>query len=129
VIAKKDNALYFSHPLNRTKNFLVNLFRQAWIAKFRVENRPCCPDCGAFMEIVRGKQLKDRYWRCDQVRAHRNGRRKSFPWDVGLPRKAQAYVNALRQKRRAYEAKAIAAGKNPYAAMLKRKPWCAKKQA
>ena len=75
------------------------------------------------MNIVRGKQLKDRYWRCDLVANHHGAGPQSRRWDIGLPPKALAYVNELRKKRKAYEDKAIAAGKQPHAAMLNRKPW------
>jgi hypothetical protein len=123
LITKGDSALYFSHPLNRTKNFFLNLFRQAWIAKFRVQNRPHCPDCNAFMEIVRGPELKERYWRCDRVERHGDRTARSYRWDIGLPEKAQAYIDGLRRERMRHEEKIIIAGGKPHAAMLKRKPW------
>ncbi len=123
VISEGEVPLYFSHPLNRTKYFLLNLFRRAWIARHRVIKRPACFACGQFMKIVRGENLKERFWQCDNVSQHRNHRNRSVYWDIGLPPRARKYVNALRQKQKAYNEKCIAEGKSPHAAMLKRDIW------
>jgi hypothetical protein len=123
LIAKGDDALYFKGPMLRTRNFFLTLARRAWITAWRVAHRPHCPACNAFMEIARGHELKSRYWRCDLLARHKDGTPRWYKWDIGLPPRAQKFVDAWRTKRARYEAARIAAGENPHAAMLKRKPW------
>jgi hypothetical protein len=123
VITKAEGGkgLYFSYPLHRTENFLLNLFRQAWIARFRIMKRPHCQACNEYMEIVPGPDLKERYWRCDLSDRHGGGGYRARRWDiVGLPAKAQTYVDGLRKRRRAENAKVIKAGRQPHQAMLDR---------
>ena len=123
IIAKGDDALYFKGPMLRTKHFFLTLARRAWITAWRVAHRPHCPACGVFMEIARGHELKSRYWRCDLVDRHRDVAPRWCNWDIGLPPRAQKFVNAWRAERIRYETQCVAAGKNPHAAMLARKPW------
>lgn len=123
LICEGDRALYFARPLSRTKNFLVNLVRRAWLAKWRVLHRPLCPSCEHFMDIVTGRSLKSRYWRCNRVKLHSDGKPTFRDWDWGLPPKAKKYVRAERKRRAKYRARREAEGRQPYAAMLNRKPW------
>lgn len=121
LIKENDNALYYSHPVYRTKNFLYRLLERAAIAKQRVLLRPLCPACSAFMRITRGKGLKSRYWSCRSP-AHPHTTRLS--WDDGLPPEVLERVKAIRKKRDPYPKKREAEGKPPPGtAMLNRKPW------
>ncbi len=123
LIADGDEAVYFSHPLHRTKNFTQNLLRQAWLARWRVLHRPLCPKCKNFMDIVRGRGLKARYWRCDRRKAHTDQKPVSLDWDHGLPKKAKKFVEASRKRRERYEKERKAEGKTLHTALLKRRSW------
>jgi len=61
--------LYCSHPLNRTKNFPINLLRQAWLCYWRVKNRSSCPQCGGLMDIGKGSTGKNRKVSCPECGA------------------------------------------------------------
>lgn len=123
LIVDGDKAVYFSHPLHRTKNFTLNLLRQAWIARWRVLHRPLCPECKNFMDIVRGRGLKSRYWRCGRLTAHADRKPASLAWDHGLPKKAKRFVKTLRKPRCRYVKRRRAEGKPLHVALLTRKPW------
>jgi len=123
LIRSRDTPLYFIHPLHRTKHFLVNLFRHAWLARWRVIHRPLCPECHQFMDIVAGRGMKSRYWRCDRLRFHRDGKPVSLDWDHGLPPKAKRYVKILRGRRAAYRLRREQEGKPTNVALIRRKLW------
>lgn len=123
LICRGDAALYFAHPLHRTKDFLLNLFRHAWVAQWRVMHRPLCAECRQFMDIVAGRGMKSRYWRCDQVRFHATGKPTRLGWDAGLPPKAKRYVRALRKRRAAYRQRREAEGKPTGVALMTRRQW------
>jgi len=116
VISKGDKALYFSHPIHRTKNFVKNLLNQAWIAWYRVKNRPQCPICGSFMEIAFGRGVKSRYWLCRQDKVR-------LDWDYGLPERAKKYLKNLRKIRARYLRTRREERKPTHVAMKIRKPW------
>jgi hypothetical protein len=123
LIAEKDNALYFSHPIHRTKNFLQNLLMHARIACWKVRHRPLCPECSNFMSIVRGRALKQRFWKCDRKGLHAGSKDRFRSWDYGLPEDAVNFLKPIREKREKRYAALRAAGKKPHQAMLKRKRW------
>lgn len=123
LIAEKDKVLYFSHPIHRTKNFLQNLLMQARIACWKVRHRPLCPECNNFMDIVRGRALKQRFWKCGHKELHENKTNRFRSWDYGLPEEAIQYLKTIRKKRRNYYADTRSEGKEPHQAMLKRKRW------
>lgn len=123
LIAAGDKAVYFSHPLHRTKNFNLNLLRQAWIARWRALHRPLCPKCKNFMDIVSGRALKARYWRCVRITAHTDRKPACLDWDSGLPKRASQYVKTLRRRRARYYAKLLKQGKKPGAAIRRRIGW------
>lgn len=123
LIAEGDNVLYFSHPIHRTKNFLHNLFMQARIACWRVRHRPLCPECRNFMDIVKGKALKQRFWKCSRTKLHAGGKNRFRSWDYRLTEEALEYIRPIRKKRvKRYKA-VRAEGKEPHQAMLNRKRW------
>ena len=112
---------YFARPMNRTKNFLWRLGMRAEVTQWKVIHRPACKKCGAPMEITVGEHLKDRYWLCGNTKNHADHRSSSRYWDdVGLPDYLQKFVDDERLQYAANDAKALAQGKQPHAAMLAR---------
>lgn len=123
LIADGDKAVYFSHPIHRTKNFFLNLFRQAWIARFRVINRPLCPQCNRPMMIVHGIGLKSRYWRCNVTSVFTHRKPQTLDWDFNLPPIAKKIVEELRKKRQRELMARKKEGKPIRRAILSRRPW------
>lgn len=123
LITDRDKALYFARPLMRTKNFLRSLLWEAYLAAWRVEHRPLCPECKQYMNIVRGKGIKSRYWRCGRRSLHEGGAQHRLSWDHGLPEKALEYVRKKRRAQARYLKKVREEEKQPFAALLRRKPW------
>lgn len=123
LITEGDDVLYFSHPLNRTKNFLHNLLMWTRIACWKVRHRLLCPECKNFMNIIRGRALKQRFWKCGRKELHPSGKNRFRSWDYGLPEEAIRFIKPIRKKRvKRYKA-LRAAGKKPHQAMLNRKRW------
>lgn len=120
LITQAGQARYFAHPLMRTKNFLITLIRLAWIARWRVINRPVCPQCQRFMKIAYGWAIKSRYWRCDYRISHHPYKPVFLPWDIGMPPKAFAFLKKRRKVRRKYREGRKRAGKPNNVAMLYR---------
>src|SRR5690606_37802215 len=54
LITEGDTAQYFAKPYKRCAGFIQRILSYAWIAMFKVENRPLCPTCGKFMNITQG---------------------------------------------------------------------------
>ena len=123
LIAKGDTAQYFAHPFRRTKNFARNILCHAWLAQFRIKNRPLCPECHRYMEITRGKGLKSRYWSCKNNKAHAEEKPTTDSWDRKMQPKAQKFIKAERRARAKYIKKRRANGQTTHQAMLARKPW------
>jgi hypothetical protein len=124
LISNQKRVLYFSHPIHRTKNFILHLLQQAYIARQRVITRPCCPDCGKFMNIARGKGIKSRYWVCARRSLHQSGVIYTKDWDCGINNpKIQKYLDQKRKARKKYYQKRRAQGKKAPQAILIRKPW------
>jgi hypothetical protein len=72
------------------------------------------------MNIVNGKGLKSRYWKC-LSKTCKNPERED--WDHGLPSEALEYVKERRKKRAQYRKKVREEGKEPGTAMLTRIGW------
>ncbi len=121
LIADGDRARYFTHPLRRTKNFLLKMVRHAWVARWRIIHRPLCPQCQRYMRIAYGQALKSRYWRCDNMRHH--AKPIFVAWDNGMPPKALAFLQIQRKARSRYRQTRKKAGKPNNVAMLNRKKW------
>jgi hypothetical protein len=121
LIKDGDDVRYFSHPLHRTQNFLHNLLWTACIARWKVEHRPLCPQCGALMKIAYGKGLKARYWGCTRTTVHKNP--TFLSWDHGLPREALDFLEPRRKRRAQYHAKLRKEGKSPGAGIQRRRKW------
>ena len=116
-------AVYFSHPIHRTKNYIINLLKQAWIAQWRIKNRPHCPQCKGFMKIVRGRAIKSRYWRCANKQKHQTRTVVNLDWDNSLPPKAKEYLTKLRHKRTQYKNRRKQEGKTINQSIINRNPW------
>lgn len=128
LIAEGDKVLYFSHPIHRTKNFMHNLLMQARIACWKVRHRPLCPECHNFMDIVRGRALKQRFWKCGWKELHADGKNRFQSWDYSLPEDIVKSLRPIREKRKKRYDALRAAGKEPHQAMLNRKRWGKRKQ-
>jgi len=128
-ITEGDTAKYFSEPLKRTKNFFKNMLIKARIAQYRIIHRPRCLYCkDTFLDIVRGRGVRSRYWKCGNTNRHEEDVKVyTLPWDTGMPPKARAFLDKKRKKKKSYNKKRIAEGKETYTAMKNRKPWKAKK--
>lgn len=127
LVKEGGNPQYFSHPIHRTRNFPLTLYRHAWLAHWRVLNRPYCRECWSLMIIARGKGLKARYWRCDNRLQHRSGAIQTRSWDYGLPEKALLWVKNLRRARAAKRKAARRCGASRRPAMFSRKTWTSEK--
>ncbi len=123
LIIQNSQAVHFSRPALRTKNFLLNLYRRVWINWRRVSYRPSCPECGEYMNIKRGRHLKQRYWSCEQWKLHKAKRKRTLDFNFALPPEAKKWIQKVYKKRKKYNAKVKEAGKQPHTAMLKRKKW------
>ena len=119
LILEGDKVKYYSHPLMRTAGFLNKLTKYAIIAKRRVKHRPQCPNCNKFMQIVRGRGLKSRYWKCPE---HRHV--KDF--DNGLTEKMKNFLKSERLARRRYRRNLKKQGIKVTPAILIRRPWAVK---
>lgn len=122
LIKERDEARYFARPMMRTKNFFYRLLWAACIAMWRVEHRPLCPTCQAFMDITNGKALKQRYWSCS-----RGHKKVTLPWDHDLHPAALEYLTKIRNERARYKKKLAKEGKTPGKALLKRISWKVKR--
>lgn len=124
LIVDQNKALYFSHPIHRTKNFIVNLLRESYVARQRIINRPICPICGSFMNIKKGKGIKARYWACPNIFIHQDKRNSIKDWDCGIKNpKIRKYLEKKRKKRKKYREKIRKQGKEVKPAIMTRKPW------
>lgn len=120
LISEGDRVKYFSHPLFRTAGFLNKLLKYAIIAKRRVLHRPLCPACNGFMQIVRGKGLKSRYWKCPKHRQVKD-------FDNGLTGKMKDFLESERKARRHYRENLKKQGRETTPAILTRRPWITSK--
>ncbi len=96
LIRKGDEAVYFARPFQRKKGFILKLLRYAWVTKWKVDNRPLCPKCSAYMYIKRKKNSRQYFWMCDNREFHPEESVEFFPWDYMLPKKALEFVEIRR---------------------------------
>lgn len=116
LIAEGDKVPYFGQPIHRTKFFVRNLLRRAWIARHKVLNRPLCPVCNQWMQIARGRAIKSRYWRCSK--GHKN-----LSWDHNIPPRAKRHLERSRRGRARHREKRREQGQPVRPAVLTRRPW------
>jgi len=120
LIKEGDTPRYFSRPFPRTKNFLHRLLWAASIARWRVEHRPLCPECRARMRIAYGSGVKSRFWRCTRTLHEKP---VFLSWDYQLPQAALDFLRPLRNERKRYNARLRAEGREPGAAIQRRRGW------
>lgn len=118
ILDEKGVPRYFSRPIHRTARFLERLVNHAWIAKFRVSHRPVCGECSRSMDIVRGRGLKSRYWKC--LNPAHGAKAPAADFDEGLPPRARAFLKAERKRRRKYREARAKDGKENFMALLRR---------
>lgn len=128
IVGEDNKRLYSSPRLHRTKHFISRILSYAWIAKWKIDNRPLCSECSEPMKIVRGKHLKQRFWKCENRRDHDLHESVSVGWDYKVPEKAQKFLDSKRRKRAKYRKARRKAGKSTDTQMLKRKTWEGKKK-
>lgn len=122
LIAEGDEALYFARPFQRTKGFIRKFLCYAWISKWKVDHRPLCPHCNAWMHIYR-KGNRQYMWICRNSDLHPDKKFHFESWDLGLPKKAQAYIDLRRAATQYYNKKNKKENKSPTPAPFLRKPW------
>ena len=113
LIKEKDRIKYFSKPLRRTKNFISNFLMRARVNRWRIDNRPICPECKRFMEIktrwtynheeFRWESTGQYFWGCLQKDNHQDNRLISVGWDdIGpkkeIPKDLGKYVKEMRRR-------------------------------
>ena len=125
LITQNGKTAYFSHQIfRRSEKFLFNLYCWVVINWYRVSRRPKCPECKEYMNIVKGRHLKQRYWCCERRELHTTKKKKySLDLNFALPPEAKKWLKRVYKQRKKYSSKVKKAGKQPHAAMLKRKKW------
>lgn len=127
LITEGDTAIYFAKPIKRTTSFIQNLLRKAWIAKWRVQNRPLCKQCKSYMD-VKSNKMRQYFWGCFNNVYHHQNEPVFLGWDsIGpdgnLPKKAKAYTDSLRKKIILYKKRDKKLGIIRTPARKIRKPW------
>ena len=110
LIVENDDIKYCSRDIRQTRFLPIRLARTAWIARWKVLHRPCCPECGGYMNIV-NRKFRRYWWECLKKEAHSSGKKVTLPWDHGLPPKALAYVEKMRKPGDKYRRKRKKEGK------------------
>lgn len=118
-----DKALYFAKPFKRISGSILRVLRYAWITKWKVDHRPLCRECKAYMHISRRSNGRGYYWRCDHKEKHTDQKSVFENWDYKLPPKATEFVEIRRNYTAAYKERNEKAGKTPIPAAVIRKPW------
>lgn len=128
VIEQRGEAMYFVQ-LNRTKYFVYNLTMELRIARKRILHRPVCKLCGKEMDIERGQELGQRFWRCPRCPYNSSIRRLvSARWDTkeflgSLSPEEAKHLKRRRASRKRWQDALKKLGKEIRQAMLKRKKW------
>jgi hypothetical protein len=105
LIAEGDKPLYFAKPFKRTKGFIIRFLRYAWISKWKVDNRPLCLECHAYMDIQRKRGSRQYFWACHKKEKHTSLNPRFVLWDYGLPKKASEFVRIRRSYSSRYRSK------------------------
>lgn len=123
LISHGDKAVYFAKPFLRTKSFILKFLKYAYISKWKVDNRPLCPECKAFMVIFRKTGSRQYFWSCFNKTRHESQKPQYLSWDYGLPQDDIKFVSIRREYTRNYHKKNKKEGKTPIPAAVKRKKW------
>jgi hypothetical protein len=95
---KPDEPRYFARYVNRTKGFVNNVCKRAWIAAYKISHRPVCEKCGAEMDICRNSE-GGTYWGCfSKTHPIPEGEKSPKPffqnWHFVLPPRAKKIVES-----------------------------------
>ncbi len=123
LIRKGDEAVYFARPFQRRSGFILKLLRYAWVTKWKVDNRPLCPECSGYMYIKRKTGSRQYFWMCDNKGYHSDETALFRPWDYMLPKKATEFVAIRRSYTEKYNLKNKKKGIVRKPAPLIRKKW------
>jgi hypothetical protein len=123
LIAEGDKVKYFARPFQRKKGFILKFLRYAWISKWKVDNRPLCPACNAYMHVHRKKGSRQYFWACWNSEEHPDGKPTFLSWDYNLPPKALEFVKIRRDYAARYNAQNKKNGKIVVPAAVKRRRW------
>lgn len=123
LIREGDHAVYFARPFKRTKSFIIKLLRYAWVTKWKVGHRHLCPECNAYMDIHRKKNIRQYFWICEKKENHKEKKLVFLSWDYLLPKKALEFVKIRRSYTERYKKKNKKDGIERTSAAIIRKPW------
>lgn len=124
ILNEDGEKVYSSGPFIRTNpDFFEDLLREARVARWRVFYRPL--HCGKFQKLVRGRYLKQRFWRCAVCPKDKTHNSRFDDLRKPLPPEEMEKRIAKRKERRKRRAKVRAEGKDPHAQFKKRMehPW------
>lgn len=123
LIVEGDKEKYFARPFQRSKGFILKFLRYAWVSKFKVDNRPLCPDCNAYMHLKRKTGTRQYFWACFNNERHPFKTASFKSWDFNLKENALNFVNIRREFTKKYNARNKKLGKIVTPAAVKRKKW------
>ncbi len=124
LIRELDKAIYFARPFKRTSGFILKILRYAWVTKWKVDNRPLCPVCDAYMHIHRKKKSRQYFWMCGNKALHLEDNPLLFlPWDYKLPKKALEFIKIRRLYTEKYNRKNKEKGIERTPSAVIRKKW------
>ena len=123
LIIEGDEEKYFARPFQRKKGFILKFLRYAWISKWKVDHRPLCPACSAYMDIHRKRGTLQYFWACLRKEKHDDKNPVFLSWDFKLPPKALGFVKIRRSYATRYNIKNKKIGKIIIPAAVKRKRW------
>ncbi len=123
LISHNDKAVYFAKPFRRTKSFILKFLKYATISKWKVDHRPICPECSAFMIICKKAESRQYFWSCFNKTRHIGEKPQFLSWDYELPLDDLKFVRIRREYTRRYHKKNKKEGKNPTPAAKLRKRW------
>lgn len=123
IIIEQAGKRRYVLSLRRTKNFTQHMILEARIARCRVRTRPVCETCKVGMNIVYGRGIGARYWRCPICRARESWDHKRFLEVLSSEPEAARYLARRRKKRDAGQEKCRKAGKPIRQEIFIRKGW------
>lgn len=123
LILAGDKPVYFAKPFSRTKGFILKFLRYAAISKWKIDHRPLCPECKAYMAIFRKAETRQCCWACFNKTRHAGGVPKFESWDYELSPEDIKFVSIRREYTKRYHDKNKKEGKTPTPAAKIRKPW------
>lgn len=129
IVTNNDELVYCAKPIARIdEDSIIDLAKQAWINKWKIDNLPLCPCCGARMEIFRKPKTRQYMFACKRNENHKteeypNGKWHFMNWDYGLGPKAKEFLDIRREATAQYKERMEKIGKSPIPRALIRKSW------